>query len=594
MMIRRAVCALAVSSCLLASAYADDRPNIVFIMSDDVGFSDLSSYGSEIKTPNIDALANQGVRFSNYYTSASCAPSRAMALTGIDAHRAGLANISEAVTPAQSHSPFYQAFLRDEAITIAQLLKDSGYDTMMAGKWHLGYETKKLRPISKGFDQTLMMPFSGGDNYDHRSYLPMYDQTLWFKNGEPYQLPDNFYSSEGIIDETIAQIERTKDSGKPFFSYVSFQAVHIPVQAPFEHTEKYLDTYKDGWDALRERRQMSVKAAGMIAEDAPMKRAPTTDDWNALSADEKAHASKAMAVYAGMMDAMDLHIGRLVQYLKDTNQYDNTIFIFTSDNGAEGADAKFQGELAWRLMLLDLGYNDDIETLGERGSYNYIGTSFANSAVSPLGEFKMHAGEGGIRVPLIVSGPIVNENIEGEITHSRAFVKDVAATILSAANVTHPGANYQGKVIEPLTGKNLAPVLNDLSSKIYADDEYIAYEIGGNAALLKGDYKIMISRGEGHYNEWQLFNIRKDPGETTPLQSIETAKFQELLSDYEHYVKQNGVIEVPADYLQLKQVTINNLKVIAKRPSTLIVLGLLTVLIGWALARLTRRLRLKR
>jgi len=562
----------------------DERPNILVILADDLGYSDIASYGSEISTPNLDQLAHSGLRFSNYHTSASCAPTRAMLLSGVDSHRAGVANISEALTPAQAHSPFYRGTLNHNVVTIATLLRDAGYNTSMAGKWHLGYEDPSLLPINRGFEQTLTMPFSGGDNWTQQAYVPHYEKTLWFENGEEITIPDDFYSSKFIVDKTIAQLENNRldqrKKNQPFFSYVSFQAVHIPVQAPKAFTEKYVGTYKDGWDALRLARQQAVKDLGLLPAEAPMKRMPTTASWEALSEEEQRYNDKRMAVYAGMVDAMDHHIGRLIQYLKATNQHDNTVIIFTSDNGAEASDPKDMSAFT-PLMYKMLGYNDDYDTLGERYSYNTIGINFASAAASPLGHYKFHSGEGGMRVPLIISGPQLADTLQGKISHSKAFVKDLAPTILALANTRHPGTQFQGRTIEPNTGKNLLPIITAHADSVYSGDDIIAYEIGGNAALIKGDFKIALNRGGANDNRWHLYNITQDPGETRPLETIEPFVFSDLLSEYEKYARENGVIQVPQDYQQSAQIARNGVKAKVKNlinhPITLLMIAVLTI-----------------
>jgi arylsulfatase/uncharacterized sulfatase len=542
----------------------DSRPNIVVILADDLGYSDIASYGSEINTPNLDQLAQQGLRFSRYYTSASCAPTRAMLLTGVDSHRAGVANIAEALTAEQSHSPFYRGSLNHNVVTVATLLKESGYHTNMAGKWHLGYEDKSLMPINRGFEQTVMMPFSGGDNWTSQSYLPNYRKTLWYKNGEEIELPEDFYSSKFLVDNAISQIENNRDSDQPFFSYLAFQAVHIPVQAPREYTEKYIDTYQHGWSALKEARQQAVKDLGLIRNDAPVKTMNSTQDWDALTAQEQRFNSKRMAVYAGMIDAMDFHIGRLVNYLKDIGEFDNTIIVFTSDNGPEPSDPYIMHPLAPFAIEHLLGYSNDYETLGERGSYNTIGASFASAASGPLGHYKFHAGEGGMRVPMIISGPTLSKAMQGTISHSKAFVKDLAPTILAIAGTQHPGAIYKGKSIEPITGKNLLPVITGAVDTVYTASDIIAYEIGGNAALIKGDYKIILNRSadndDDNDGQWHLYNIAQDPGETNALEASQTQVFADLLSEYERYASENGVIAVPKDYHQTEQAGRNGMK----------------------------------
>ncbi|CAH0990664.1 Arylsulfatase [Sinobacterium norvegicum] len=540
---------------------SSERPNILLILADDLGYSDIASYGSEISTPNLDELAQQGLRFSRYYTTASCAPTRAMLLTGVDSHRAGVANIAEALTPEQSQSPFYRGTLNHNVVTIATLLKEAGYHTNLAGKWHLGYEDKSLMPSRRGFEQTVMMPFSGGDNWTDQSYLPLYRKTLWFENGEEITLPKDFYSSQFIVDKAIAQIEKNRGDDQPFFSYIAFQAVHIPVQAPREYTEKYLETYQAGWSVLRQRRQQAVKDLGLIAADAPVKTMNSTQDWDGLSAQEQRFNSKRMAVYAGMVDAMDFNIGRLLDYLKSIDEYDNTMIIFTSDNGPEPSDPYAMNPAFPLLMGALLGHNNDYDTLGERYSYNSIGVSFASAAAAPFGHYKFHAGEGGMRVPMIISGPSVAASHRGSISDSKAFVKDLASTILAMTDTEHPGTRYEGKTIEPATGKNLLPLITGVSKEIYGEDDIIAYEIGGNAALIKGDYKIVLNRGEFNDSQWHLYNIAKDPGETDAIEASEALIFADLVDEYARYAQENGVIAVPENYRQVRQVSLNGMKI---------------------------------
>jgi arylsulfatase A-like enzyme len=534
------------------------RPNILLILADDLGFSDIAPYGSEISTPNLSALAASGLKFSNYHTAPSCAPTRAMLLTGVDSHRAGVANIAEALTPDQAHSPFYRGSLNSNVVTIASLLKDAGYHTNLAGKWHLGYKEDSLKPINRGFEQTVMMPFSGADNWSDKSYLANYEKALWFENGQALELPEDFYSSKFLVDKAIAQIDAYRGDGKPFFSYVAFQAVHIPVQAPREYTEKYIETYAQGWDALRHQRMKAAKALGMIPADAPMKRMDSTDSWDALSPEEKRYNAKRMAVYAGMVDAMDFHIGRLITHLKKIGEYDNTVIVFTSDNGPEPSDPTSMSKF-FPVFMKFMGYNNDYETLGEANSYNTIGTSFASAAASPLGHYKFHSGEGGMRVPLIISGPGLAAEAQGKTSAAMAFVKDLPLTLLELAGTEHPGTTYQGKTVEAATGKNLNPILKGEADAVYNKDDSIGYEIGGNAALIKGDYKILLNRGSGNDGVWHLYNIALDPGETLELEETEPAIFADLMQEYEGYTQENGVIPVPDSYEQVVQVLRNGL-----------------------------------
>lgn len=564
------------------------RPNILLILADDLGFSDIAPYGSEINTPTLTALAEQGLIFSNYHTAPSCAPTRAMLLTGVDSHRAGVANIAEALTPEQAHSPFYRGTLNSNVVTIATLLKDAGYHTSMAGKWHLGYKEDSLKPINRGFDQTVMMPFSGADNWSNKSYLPNYEKALWFENGKTIELPEDFYSTKFLVDKAIAQIDASRGDGKPFFSYVAFQAVHIPVQAPREYTEKYLDTYTQGWDALRQQRMNAAKALGLMPADAPMKRMDSTASWDVLSPEEKRYNAKRMAVYAGMVDAMDFHIGRLIAHLKEIGEYDNTIIVFTSDNGPEPSDPATMSKF-FPLFMTMQGYNNDYSTLGEANSYNTIGASFASAAAAPLGHYKFHSGEGGMRVPLIISGPGVASGMQGTSSAAMAFVKDIPLTLLELAGAKHPGTHYKGKNVEAPTGKNLNPILKGEASSVYSQDDSIAYEIGGNAALIKGDYKILLNRGSGNDGKWHLYNIAQDPGETLELEDASPDIFSELMNEYERYTLENGVIPVPDNYEQRVQVLRNGLSARLMTPSSVLYCLLFVVFCAALIRSLARR-----
>ena len=318
-----------------------------------------------------------------------------------------------------------------------------------------------------------------------------------------------------------------------------------------------------------------------------MKRMAATDDWDDLSEEEKRYSDKRMSVYAGMVDAMDHHIGRLIQYLKESGQYDNTVIIFTSDNGPAAGDVPL-------LWINALGYNRDYETLGERYSYGTIGASFGSAVASPLGHYKFHSGEGGIRVPLIISGPQVADSHRGRISHSRAFVKDLAPTILALAGTHHPGTQYKGKAIEASTGKNLLPVIAAQTDSVYTDEDVITYEIGGNAALIKGDYKITLNRGGTNDGRWHLYNITEDPGETEPLETVETTVFFDLLAEYETYARENGVIPVPKNYYQPAQILRNGLTArfknsVGSPTGQLITLILGAVIILLMTRKLTRR-----
>lgn len=558
------------------------RPNIVLILADDLGFSDVAPYGSEIATPTISSLAEEGVRFTNYHTAASCAPSRAMLLTGVDSHRAGVPNIPEMLPPEHSQRSRDPGTLSRNVVTVATLLQDAGYHTYVAGKWHLGMESDLL-PSHRGFERTFVLADSGADNWEQKPYLPIYDKANWFADGEEADLPDDFYSSRFLVDKTIEFIDSHEDDDRPFFAYVPFQAVHIPVQAPQAFIDRYMGVYDEGWDRLRYERRRRAAALGIVPEDAGMVAMATTDDWIALSAEEKRYQAKRMAVYAAMVEAMDFHIGRLVAHLKEIGEYENTIFIFTSDNGSEASEAFDPQTPVGRFALSRQGYSGEYETLGLKGSFNTIGPSFASAAASPLAYYKFYLGEGGLRVPLIISGvPIQGEAPGGRIEPAFTWVTDIAPTILHLTSTKPPGERYGGRVVEPMIGRCLVPLVEGRVGRVYDETDAVGTELAGHAALFQGDYKIVRNRGPVGDGEWRLYDIVKDPGETTDLSAVHPARLQSMLSQYHQYAKHNGVLEVPPDYDPQRQVAINGLRA-RGRPGILVGILLVAALVPFVL-----------
>ena len=587
--VAEAVWCLLLPSLVAVNAHAD-APNIVLILADDLGFSDTAPYGSEIPTPAISELAATGVTFTNHHTAASCAPTRGMLLTGVDSHLNGVPNIPESIPPVQATHANYRGTLNHNVVTVATLLKDAGYHTYMAGKWHLG-KTPDLLPSRRGFERTIAMADTGADNWDKKPYLPMYKKANWFGDGKEIDLPADFYSSKFFVDKTIEFIESNRADGKPFFSYIPFQAVHMPVQAPQAYTDKYMGKYDEGWSTLRERRLASAKALGLIPSDSELATIPTTEDWQSLSNEDRAYKSKEMAVYAGMIDAMDHHIGRLVTYLKDTGAYDNTVFIFASDNGPEGSEvlSGLRG-LYLRLWFATHDYNTDYETLGTRGSFVDIGPSFGSAAASPLAYYKFFAREGGMRVPMIIAGSVVAQT--GSVSNAFTYVTDLAPTILEIANVRSAGGTYQGREVERVTGKSLLPLLSGRAERAHAPDEAIGYELAGNAALFKGDHKIVMDRGPVGDGEWHLFNFVADPGETLDLRSQMPERFAEMMEDYQVYARDHQVLPIPDGYDQRREVIFYTVR---NNPnpvflSSVAALGLLLIVLLWrGIAALRRR-----
>ena len=560
---------------LLNLREGDDRPNIVLILADDLGFSDIAPYGSEINTPSLSALAEAGVSFTNYHTAANCAPARAMLLTGVDAHLAGVPNIPEMLAPEQRYDAHYQGVLGSNVVTVATLLEEAGYHTYMAGKWHLG-SGPGLLPSQRGFERTVALADSGADNWEQRPYIPLYDKANWYADGEPYQLPGDFYSSRFLVDKTVDFIDSNLHDDAPFFAYLPFQAVHIPVQAPQEFIDSYRGIYDVGWNAVREKRRTQAIALGIIPADVGIVGMATTGDWQALDAERQRYEAKRMAVYAGMVEAMDHHIGRLVAFLKSRDQFENTLFIFTSDNGAEGAGSADPDNPIMQRQLSTLNYKSDYDTLGLKGSYNTISPSFASAAVSPLAYYKFYAGEGGMRVPLIVAGASLPR--QGVLSDAFSFVTDITPTILSLAGVEPPQGRHGGKPVETVIGRDLSPVIRGDAERIYGEHDAVGYELAGNAALFRGDYKIVYNRGPLGDDRWRLFNIKTDPGETNDLSNDLPEQLQNMLAAYERYVVDNHVLPMPVGYDHIKQLAINMMRKQLTEPLLIAILTLLILL----------------
>src|SRR6056300_193724 len=564
----------------VAVASEGPRPNIVFILADDVGFTDIEPYGSEIRTPTLSALAEEGLRFSNYHTAANCAPSRAMLLTGVNNHLAGVPNIPEMLSPRQREAENYQGVLSKRVVTLASLLENAGYHTYLAGKWHLGSEPDQL-PSARGFERTFALMDSGADNWEQRPYLAIYDDANWFADGERTTLPEDFYSSEFLIDKTLEFIEGGLEDGKPFFAYVPFQAVHMPVQAPRAFTERYLGTYDEGWDGLRAARRVRAEGKGVVPPGVSLVRMESTADWDSLEPERQRYEAKRMAVYAGMLEAMDFHLGRLVAYLKDRGLYENTIFVFTSDNGPEVRGAVDPQGFAITKFALGPGYENSYEHLGERGSYNSISPSFASAAASPFAYYKFHVGEGGMRVPLIITN-VPGQN-RGDISDAFSWATDIAPTLLAAAGVTPPQGRFAGRPVLPMSGKNLLPVLRGEASAAYGPEESIGYELTGHGVLFQGDYKARRHAPPVGDGSWALCNIAKDPGEAKDLSAEEPERLARMVAAYEAFEASHGVQPIPLGYSQVGQLLSNFLASQLREPFMVFLMTALVLLVagGW-------------
>ena len=536
----------------------ETRPNILLIIGDDMGFSDVGAFGSEVATPNIDALAGEGLIFTNFHVGATCSPTRSLLLTGVDNHRSGLGNMHEFLTEAQIGQPGYEGYLNKSVVTIVNLIRDAGYSTYMAGKWHLGAD-EGYRPHDRGFDQTYSLMNGAADNYSSTSAAPPEGEMATFTaNGEIVERPDGIHSNELYADKLIGFLSPEQNGDKPFFAYLSLQTAHWPHQAPREFIDKYRDVYSAGWDVIREQRIENLKSSGILSEDHPVSpRFSGVPAWDALPAEAKVVQANRMAAYAGMIDHMDVHIGRVIDHLKETGQYDNTVIIYMTDNGPDFSQPN-NDAVDWFNARYP---KTEVEDIGVEGSYSSYGPPWAQVAAAHLSGFKTFSTEGGLRVPFIIRYP---EWIEAGQTDEFVFVTDLSATLLEIAGAEHPGTRYEGRTIFPMNAKSVLPLMRGDTSTHRGADEWVGYELMGNSAIFQGDYKAirlgawLQSLGVTGAGSWQLYNIKEDPSELHDLSEQEPELLAELVAKYAEYSASVGVIDVPADFDPVSALTSSN------------------------------------
>ncbi len=567
-------------------AGARTPPNIVVLVADDWGFTDVGAFGSEIATPHLDALAKRGAKFSNFHVASVCSPTRAMLLTGVDNHRNGVGNMPETMPPEHAGKPGYDGVLNDRTVTLATMLRDNGYHTYITGKWHLGKTPDKL-PGQRGFERSFIQADSGSDNWENRTYMMLYDKAYWFEQGKEVRLPQDFYSSRFFVDKAIDYIASGSSDGKPFFAYIGFQANHIPLQAPQAFVDKYRGRYDGGWPALRKERRDRAVALGLIPPGAPMAALANTVDWSTLGPQARQQHAQHMEVYAGMAEAMDFEIGRLVAHLKSSGQYDNTVFVFLSDNGSDPADPL---NIPFSKTWVRMNYVTAAAALGGKGTFSANGPSWASATVSPLHGYKYFAGEGGLRVPLIVSGA---PGMAADRTFSAlAHVNDIVPTLLEVAGIQPHDGTYRGQNVERMAGHSMLPLMRGQAASIRPADEPLGYELAGSAALFKGDFKLVRNIAPLGDGQWRLYDLKSDPGEVNDLGRAQPDRFRTMLSDYADYARANGVLPIP-DGFDLQKTALRFAvthfvvpKILAAWPWLLAVAAL--VLGGFALRRRAR------
>lgn len=516
------------------------RPNIVLVVADDLGYGDLGAFGGEIDTPNLDALAAAGARFTRFYSHVSCSPTRSLLLTGVDNHLNGLGTMAEDRLPHQEGLPGYVGYLNQEVVTVATLLGDAGYQTLMSGKWHLGM-TPEADPFARGFERTYALLGGTANHFNDDGPHARAPRAAYTENGAPVERPAGPFSSDLFTDKLLTMLDA--GDGRPFFAYLAFSAPHFPLQAPPELIAKYAERYTDGWDAVRRRRFERLQSLGLAPTGIELPpRLAEVPAWEALSEEERRVEARKMAIFAAMVDNLDHNVGRLLARLDELGVADNTLVVFLSDNGTDPYDRNRRPIYA---ELAELGYDNSFDNLGAANSYVFYGPGWAQVGSVHHRHHKFLTSEGGMRSPTIVRFPGVVE--PGLDRHALATALDVTPTFLAVAGVTAPAGRYRDRPIHAIQGRSLLPYLESPDRPPYAADEPLAFEIFGHGAVFMGPYKLTRLRPPWDDSRWRLYDLESDPGEQRDLATERPELFARMVAAYDDYARANGVIEEPED-----------------------------------------------
>jgi arylsulfatase A-like enzyme len=527
---------------LVTSSVAQGSPpNVLLIVADDMGYSDIGPFGGEIKTPTLDELASEGLRLTNFHVLAKCSPSRSVLLSGMDNHRAGLGEMGERLTEDTRGQPGYEGYLNHRVAALPEVLKANGYRTYMVGKWHLGHDAKTL-PGARDFDETFVLEGGGGSHWADRKWVTPTVPMKYRRNGkEVVSLPEDFYSTKNYTDSLIEWIKRDQEDDQPFFAYLSYTAPHDPLHAPEEYINKYKGLYNSGWDALKEKRLQKLKGLGIIDKNAkPFPRLSSVAAWKDLSAEDRALAARDMEVYAAMVDFMDGQIKRVFDQLKEVGKYENTLIIFMSDNGANGNMlTEYPGQTAEYMQEFD----NSLQNRGLKNSLIDMGPGWAQASMTPSRMFKGFTAEGGIRAPLLVKLPSTMANA-GDTNNSFLHIRDIMPSILDAAGIEQPNKQFAGRSVLPIQGTSVLPLLKGDAMETGPNVREVGYELSGKKAYFVDHWKALWMPSPFGTGEWELYDLKQDPGELNDLGKTHPRKLMELVTRWEQYRKENGVFDI--------------------------------------------------
>ncbi|MGV3591138.1 MAG: arylsulfatase [Gammaproteobacteria bacterium] len=506
------------------------RPNILLIVADDLGYQDLSIFGGEMQTPNIDRLFTSGVMMTQFYVSVACQPTRAMLMSGMDHHLAGVGSQGRFIEGNAS----YQNRLTPGVASTAERMAALGYHTSMVGKWHLGLAEGEA-PADRGFERSFVLLEPGAFHFDMIGYGSR-EGVHYEEDGVPLMsLPEDFYSTITYTDHMIGFLEEASAQDRPFFGYVAYTSPHWPIQALDEDIAKVRGRYDEGYDVIRARRFERMKELGLIPADAAAPRlAAGIVPWNELSAERQAAEIAVMEAYAAMVERMDTEIGRMVARLEALGELDDTLIVFMSDNGAEGTadDGPFLAD--YRAQ-----WNNSLENIGKRDSYKLIGLGWADGGASADFLTKSSLAQGGIHSPVVVNAPGLG--LAPGRSDALVAALDLAPTFVELAGGTNT-TTFDGRDVLPMTGRSFSALLRGEIQAIRGDDETLAFEHGGQRAVFRGKWKALWMPPPNGIGDWQLFDLSVDPGETNDLAAANPDVMAELAAAYEQHAADVGVV----------------------------------------------------
>lgn len=518
-------------------AAQEKRPNILLIVADDLGISDIGAFGGEINTPTLDGLAIQGLRFTNFTAAPTCSPTRAMLLSGTDHHIAGLGNMAEKMATNQRGQPGYEGYLSTRVQSVASILKNAGYMTYISGKWHLGMKASQS-PESRGFQRSFVLLQGGAGHFDNTGPKLSKPVAYYREGSAKSSWPTGTYSTDYYTDKLLQYLEIDAKEDKPFFAYLAYTAPHWPLQAPRELIEKYRGRYDQGWDELKKERLERMHELGLAVSNHKWGNAPSYRPWNELTVVEQKTQARNMEVYAAMVDSMDQNVSRVLAKLQELGKLDDTIVLFMSDNGPEALQLDRVPDFAEHVKTFD----NSIENIGYPSSFSFAGPGWSSASAAFNRSFKGSVAEGGTRVPVFLWRGGMASN--GRIVRQPLHVMDVAPTILTAANISIPRKPYVYQGIEraPMRGKSFISLFKNPKTRIHDVDTVFATELFGRRAVRMDNWKIILEEIPWGRERWELFNLAEDPGETNDLSSNFPQIVARLNAHWEEYVKDVGVV----------------------------------------------------